>query len=65
MVTSMTRPTPVGGHPAMIGDNGVGRLSSVPSRVERGMTNQEMEGGLITKKRAEGGRLEGEGHSEI
>ncbi len=43
------------------------RLSSVPRKVGGGMTNREMEGGLITstKGRGEWGRVGGEGHSEI
>ncbi len=44
---------------------GVGRLSSVPDGVVGGMTNREMGGGLITTGQGEGGRVGGEGHSEI
>jgi hypothetical protein len=40
-------------------------LSSVPGRVGGGMVNREMVGGLITKGRGGGGRMGGEGHSEI
>ncbi len=43
----------------------VGVLSSVPGRVGGEITNREMRGGLITKRRGDGCRVGGEGHSEI